>query len=271
MRKRKGAMLQLMASEDEKLPGASKTPEDHALQHGGEPVSGKPEVLGKKLVCPLDSGILSYTRKQILKAQANRYNGVCWDFIGYRNYRSCHCPLCMEALPAYTKRNPGIPAEEIAASFYEDNLIHLYNNLYDLVKTIAPEMKVMCHLHPVFLPNPFFGQNVKIDICGITTSWFFDPHWEIEKVTDYTSQTVNNEYAHPLAFGMPMIGFYNTGKDKKTPERLAAELGAVISNGAKAVMMCELGNLLKDPAIVETVQQKLKPAKNTKNKESTNQ
>ncbi|MFH1761829.1 MAG: hypothetical protein ABIA63_12090 [bacterium] len=258
LKKRNNALLQTQEPIEETYPGYIEI--NNEYQYGGEPVSGNREILNKELACPLDPGVIDYAINQVERARQIGHHGICWDFIGYRNYHSCECSLCCEKLKAYIQNNPDKEERTSAKIFYETNLVNLYSNLYDNVKRIAPEMKIICHCHPVYLPDPFICLKYKVDYCGITVSWFFKPHWAIEKVKDYISMTVNGPYAYSQTKGMPMIGFYGYGDQKKhyrSQKRIRLEFDILREEGAKALMMCETEHIIKCREIAEVIKNNL--------------
>jgi hypothetical protein len=247
LHERKGACLQKLEPSEESLPGAGGISSDY--QYGGEPVTGNREVLDRELACPLDPGVIPYAIREIRRAKKLGYDGVCWDFIGYRNYHSCECIHCQAAFSSYCKGHPDLSQTEAKALFYEALLVRVFSQLHVEVKKVDRALLVMCHCHPVYLPNVFYGRRVAVDYCGITVSWFFLPHWTIEKVRKYTLETVQGPYSSEKAIGMPMIGFYCSEELKahrRSGERLLEELGVLRENGARAVMICELGDILRN-------------------------
>lgn len=247
LRKRESAGLQVLAQEEESLPGCKPIDDDY--QYGGEPIPGSREILDKELVCPLDAGVVAYAVEEVNQAKQAGYDGICWDFIGYRNYRSCECAECKAASASYLKTNPSVPEEKARAMFYEQSLVDLYAKLYGKTKGIDPKFIVLCHCHPVYLPNVFYGHRLKVDYCAMTVSWFFTPHWKMDRVRDYTRRTVNGPYVCGQTVGMPMIGFYCSGtmaRHRRSGERLSEELRVLREEGARSVMMCELGDILSD-------------------------
>jgi hypothetical protein len=244
---RKGACIQKMESGEESLPGADRISSDY--QYGGEPVAGNREVLNRELACPLDPGIIPHAIGEVRKAKQLGYDGVCWDFVGYRNYHSCECIHCHAAFSSYCKAHPDLSETEAKASFYEAVLVRLFSQLYTEVQKIDRALLVMCHCHPVYLPNVFYGRKIAVDYCGITVSWFFRPHWTIEKVRKYTIETVMGPYSSEKTIGMPMLGFYCSEEMKahrRSGERLLEELSVLRKEGARAVMICELGDILRN-------------------------
>lgn len=257
---RPNAVLQELDPGEELLPGMQ--PVGEAYQYGGEPAEGHREVLDQPLVCPSDPSVMDFAEQCIREAKELGYDGVCWDFIGYRNYHSCCCKLCSEKLREYLDNHSNENQAQSEASFYENILIKLYSSLYDMVKEIDPEMMVMSHCHPIFLPNHFYGLKTKVDYCGITVSWFFKPHWHKDKVRKYIRKTVEGPYAYPQTVGMPMIGFYGSEiweSHRRSGADLRQDLEIVKNAGADAFMLCELGNILQCEDASEAVRTALAP------------
>jgi len=249
--RREGARLQVLRPGEEKLPGfeSDNIPPGQFYQYGGEPVPGKREILDRNFACPNDSGVLGYTLKQVARVREQGYDGIIWDFVGYRNYRSCECEPCRELLERFSRKHPEMSAKEAGERFYGKVLVDLYSALYRETKAMAPELIIANHIHPVFLPDIFYGQRVKVDYSGITVSWFFKPHWSLNKVREYTHRVVRGPYLHREVEGMPMIGVYTDGKyagDRKSARRLGQEFEILKEVGARHLIICELGNILRD-------------------------
>ncbi len=255
LRKRPGARMQRISDHEMNASGASGQ-KDEYYQYGGEPVSGTIEVLDRDLVCPGDDGIIANAEKDILKAKDAGYTGICWDFIGYRNYQSCDCEECKKKLDAFLSAD----SSHDMNAFYRMQILSLYSKLYGLSKKLAPEMLVICHCHPVFLPDPFLEHKVMVDYCGMTVSWFFRPHWGLDKVRKYTEETVSDRNSFNNSIGMPMIGIYNSGtmsSHAKDSKRISEEIKIVAKSGARAVMICELGDILSNPETSRAVKDSL--------------
>lgn len=259
LQKRPGARLQVVEAAERLLPGFSGGL-TREYQYGGEPLPGHREVLSMELVCPLDEGIVAHVASEVARAKRLGYDGVCWDFVGYRNYHSCECKTCRTALKAFLRNASHRSLREAKAAFYEKALTDLYGRIYEAARKAAPDFTVLTHCHPAFLPDAFYGREVKVDYCAITVSWFFQPHWSLEKVSEYAHRTVQGPYSFQSAIGMPMIGCYSSGemaRHRKSGERVRAEFNALREAGARAVMVCELGDILADPEVREAVRRGL--------------
>jgi len=248
---RQGASPQVLAEGQQRLPGFDRNADEpqYPFQYGGEPVPGNREILHMNLACPLDPGVINYAVGEAMRFRRLGYDGICWDFIGYRNYRSCECHRCRKEL-AQRQATDNVTPED----FYLGLLTDLYSTLYEETKRSGPGLRIATHIYPVFLPEILYGHKVRVDYCAETVSWFFRPHWSFEKIRAYTRKTLNRHRA------MPMIGFYGDKefrRDRKGPERLKRELEILKQQGVQHLMMCELGHLLRDNAAMKAVQESL--------------
>ena len=261
--RRDDAQMQELMPGEEKLPGfvPESIPPDHYYQYGGEPLPGNREILDLNLACPNDPGVPGYALEHVSRVLETGFDGIVWDFIGYRNYHSCECPLCRAGLEEFRGQHPELEDEELRNAYYEKALVDLYDLLYRETKKIAPDMIIGNHIYPVFLPDIFYGLKLKLDYCSNTVAWFFKPFWPLDKVREYTEITLNGPYAHEQTAGMPMIGFYTDGRfarDRRSAERLSAEFEIFKQAGAQHLIMCELGHILRDPEAAEVVREALR-------------
>ena len=260
---RQGSQPQVLAPGEQTLPGfqPDSIPPEQFYQYGGEPLAGHREILDQNFTCPNDPGVVPYTLERVAELNETGYDGVIFDFVGYRNYRSCECDICLAELEKFHAQHPELNEQEAGEKFYENVLVDLYEVLYRKTKEIAPGLVIANHIHPVYLPNIFYGRRVRADYCGITVSWFFKPHWPLEKVRDYAREVISGPYTHDNAEPMPMIGVYTDreyARDRRSPERLRQDLRIVKAAGAKHVIMCELGHILRDPETARVVREELK-------------
>jgi ribosomal protein S18 acetylase RimI-like enzyme len=229
LRMRPGAVSQKLAVRSPLLP------RDHPRhQHGGEPLKGKRDVLDRPLACPNDPGVVKYTLNEVAKAVRMGFRAVCWDFIGYRDLRGCACALCRKRLKKRKARG----------RIYENLLVSLYDRLYKTVKRRFRDIPILCHIHPVFVPNLWYGLKINVDYCCMTASWFFRPHWTYEKIRRYLKRIVNGPYRYKHTVGMPLLAVdCGLNRHKKTAQRIRRELEMVQKAGAQALMVDELGSI----------------------------
>ena len=249
--RRPGARLQEMLPEERGLPGCEpdKIAPSQFYQYGGEPVPGNREVLDQNFTCPNDTGVVNYTLKRIAADREAGYDGVILDFMGYRNYHSCECEICRAKLEAFRKKHPEMSGKQAGNMYFEQVLVELYDTLYRAAKARYPEIILATHIHPVFTPAIMYGLRVNIDLCAITVSWFFKPHWSLDKVRTYTERVVKGPYKYEHTEGMPMIGFYSDGayaRDRKSSARLREEFEILKQMNARHLLVCELGHILRD-------------------------
>ena len=245
--------LQVMApAEDETLKRieADKTPGKSQYQFGGEPVN-EVEVLTTPLLCFHDPRVFKAFCKQIdemLRVPGIR--GVAFDYIGYRNYRCCHCPVSQSQLAAYRKEHPEMSREVSLERFSFETLVDFNNRLAAYARTVKPDGPVITHIYPVYLPQPLYGNHLDLDVCGQTAAWFFKPFWSEEKIHAYARviATEAKRY-HSRPHGAALVGY---GKDPvKSSKRLAAELQAILDGGCSRVHVCSLNAVLNNPEAAE--------------------
>ncbi|MFA7184789.1 MAG: carbohydrate-binding family 9-like protein, partial [Victivallales bacterium] len=168
-----GSYFQEMTPEESKLKMADKTD----YQRGGEP-HGK-EVLYTKRPEFLHPFVRQENKKRINKLIDRGFAGIAFDFIGYQNYYGSFSPLARRCL--MESINPSIPEQKARDHFFEQTLVDFYRDMYDHAKKYAAakarKIDISCHIYPVFLPNPLYGNKCKVDYCGQTVSWFFKPYW----------------------------------------------------------------------------------------------
>lgn len=233
---------------------ADKTKGKSGYQYGGEPVRGT-EVLETPLLCFHHPEVRPFFEEQVrglLRVPGLR--GVAMDFFGYRNYRCCRCPESMKAFEAWRRRHPDLARDKALDRFSLETLVDFVNGLARYARSVAAEAKVACHVYPVFLPEPLYGNRLDVDFCGQTAAWYFEPFWSYEKIRAYTQVICGEEKKHfPRPEGVAMIGVYTRPAlyPVKSPERLTKELQAILAGQGDRVQVCSLNDVLSDPATRE--------------------
>ncbi|NUP99312.1 MAG: hypothetical protein HUU35_05595, partial [Armatimonadetes bacterium] len=101
-------------------------------QYGGEPVRAGLEVFTDPLLCPHDPRVAELFRRQIADLLAvEGLRGIAFDYFGYRNYRTCHCPVSQAAQAAWQAQHPEVEPARAAARFALESLVGLCNALAD--------------------------------------------------------------------------------------------------------------------------------------------
>src|SRR5208337_2720697 len=162
-------------------------------------------------------------------ASVEGLRGIAFDFFGYRNYHCCYCPRSMQLFEQYRKRHPELAADKALDAFSLESLVDFNNSLAAYARQVNPNLKIITHVYPVFLPEPLYGNRLDVDECGQTAAWFFEPFWDYEKTRQYSRIIFGEAKAYfPRCEGTALIGIYDQpGKfSVKTPERVAEELQA---------------------------------------------
>ena len=214
------------------------------------------EVLYSDLLCLSSPEVKELMRDRVKDVLAIAgVRGVAFDFIGYQNYHACFCPLCEKLYTDYcekTKSPPGDPKSRDAFSLA--TLVEFNNELVDYAHSLKADAVVVNHVYPVFMPEPLYGNRLKMDFCGQTAAWYqyWDP-WRIEKYSK--TITCEEEKYWKGVKGVAFIGYYDRPDfPVKTPAKVESELRAILRGGSPRLMMCGLEDLLKNPDVCEVFQ-----------------
>ena len=222
---------------------------------GGEPLPGNSEVLMDGIACFVGEKARTKSAAELVKKlKANpEAKAVSLDYIGYVNYRCCHHPECEHLYRQWLKART---LENNAANrdrFFEDQIVEYYAALYDAVKAYDPSVVVYAHLYPVFLPNPLYGNRLKLDACCQTCAWYF--RWPQEKVKTYCETVVRGQRDHwDFAHCAPFVACGKWVKEidpayHKTPADYDRELRTALEAGAEYLGVHEISAVIADPEI----------------------
>lgn len=229
---------------------ADKTPDKSRYQWGGEPVQ-ELEVLTTPLLCFHDPRVLAFFQKQTEQMLAfEGAAGVAFDFIGYRNYHCCHCPLSRQLAEQYQREHPELSPEAALQRFSLESLVRFNNDLAAHVRRVQPQARVITHIYPLYQPEPLYGNRLDVDVCGQTAAWFFAPYWSPRKISDYTRvivQEARRHHARPV--GAVLIGYDDKLQPVKPAEQVRLELQAILDAGATRVHVCSLNSVLRQPDV----------------------
>ena len=224
---------------------------------GTEPVI-KDDIVVKEMQCFDRSDTLAKMQDKLTRLSFHHpgLKGIAFDWIGYKNYYACFCENSTKAREEYAKNHPNLKPEEVLAAFSEESMVSFMNGLAAAVTKANPEWKSVCHLHPYFKPNPFFGAKLKINYVSYTASWFMSSNTEIAKVKAVAEKNVKDvKSTNKNVNGAPFIGIYSRSRPDaaKSADRITAELNAVKSAGAESVIVAELSELLADDSAAKAV------------------
>jgi hypothetical protein len=233
---------------------AAAKPHGPTYQFGGEPLTAD-ELLDSPLPCWSRPEVRAYFAQQVRESAALPVDGLAFDYIGYRNYHRCYCPVCEQALADYLKSHPGANAEQWA----EQNLVDFTNEMAAAARQARPDIGLTIHVYPVFVPHQYYGYRLNLDYVGETVSWFFRPHWPLAKVQSRIAAVVGPQGSCFAAqHGAPFVAFDSREiRNYRAASRVGRELGLIKSGGASALQMAELGYLLDKPLIAQAVAQAL--------------
>lgn len=249
------AWRQVMSPEEQ---ARAAEPENKLHMSGGEPVL-QGEVFRSPLPCYNRPEVREFFRKKVIANAALPVDGLAFDYTGYENYRRCYCPVCEGTLAAYRKQHPRVPEREAERIVFEQIIVDFTNEMAAAAREAKPGIGLTVHIYPWFAPEPYWGHRTDIDYVGQTVSWFFRPHWPLQKVRERTAALVRDQHrCYPQHTAAPFVAFdARKIRNYRAPERVAADLRVVKESGATALQMAELGYVLAEPKVAEAVAREL--------------
>lgn len=181
---------------------------------------------------------------EMAKACIRNYSpdGLALDFIGYKNLQGCQCAYSRTQRAAFAKVHPELSPEQAAVQFSLTNITTMYDQIRAASLAENPRIKLMCHVYPPFAPEPIYGNRLAVEYPAQTVSWFFIPHWPMQKVSARCALIKETERKHhDYVTGTAFIGVYDDDKSRKTPQRIHEELQAIKQAGIHG--FCIAGDL----------------------------
>ena len=233
---------------------ADKTLERGGYQFGGEPYLPL-EVLSVSIACFHHEAVCAEMKKRIRDVvMVDGIAGVAFDFFGYSNYRCCRCPHSMKLAAAYHDAHPELTEPQALDAFSLESLVVFNNEMADYARSIRPGIRIINHVHPVFLPDIYYGNRLKLDECCQTAAWFFKPYWSKARMEEHVRIIFGEEKTYwPSTEGAALVGLTATGKSEyapKSPERFEFELRTLLAAGADRIYICSFADVLKSPVHV---------------------
>lgn len=241
-----------------------KTPGKHKYQFGGEPVNPE-EIYTEELLCFHRPEVISYSKDKLKKVMENcpQLKGVAFDYIGYKNYQCCRCPVSVRQFEEYynklIKPRNVMSREKALEQFSLDTMVDFNNRLAEYVRELKPGLKTAVHIYPTFLAAPVYGNRLDIDYCCQTVAWYFGPFWDLKKIAAYTNKVIKDEKRYfPRPQGIPFVGISmdNPGGGK-SPERFRQELKTIRKQGCRSFSICPFNIFLKHPELGKIVIEEL--------------
>ena len=227
-------------------------------QHGGEPVRDD-ELLQTPLPCWNRPEVREHFARKVRDLAALPVDGLAFDFIGYRNYERCHCPVCEDDLAAFREGRPRLRGKAAERQWAEDVLVDFTNEMAAVARETRPDIGLTIHVYPVFRPNPYYGYRLDLDFTGETVAWFFRPHWPLEKVARRVADIVGRQGERfPGQRAAPFVAFdARKARNYRSARRVGAELGLIMDSAAGGLQVAELGYLLDRPLVARAVAEAL--------------
>ena len=179
-------------------------------------------------------------------------DGVAFDGFGFRNRYACHCQRCEEIRRKDMAKHDYLTDADVAARMSEESLVDIYRVLYQHAKSVKPEAIVMNHVWPPFLPNPYYGNRLRLDYCSQTISWFYRPSWSLQRVEFEASELSRLEDRDVNVF-VPFIGVFDDPHLVRPAARIARELEVARAVGGGHLVFCNLKTLHRYQELREVV------------------
>lgn len=245
------AWLQVMTPAERER--AAKPPVE-LFMRGGEPVLPG-EVFNSPLPCYARPEVRDFFRQRVRQNAALAVDGLAFDYIGYQNYRRCYCEVCEGKFAAYRAAHPGLDEATVERLVGEQILVDFTNDMAAAARQARPELSLTIHIYPWFAPDPYYGHLADVDYVGQTVSWFFRPHWPLDKVSRLAALVVSRQHlGFPRQQAAPFVGFDpGRPRDYRSSTRIARELRLIEQSGATALQVAELGYLLRKPLVAQAV------------------
>jgi hypothetical protein len=196
------------------------------------------ELLFTDLFCFHHPEVKEFIKSLIAKEMEEQgIKGIAFDFFGYTNYKCCRCAESMRLFNEFREKNNLKPDDTAMNKFSLDTLVEFQNEMADYVKSIRPDAVTLDHVYPVFLPEPLYGNRLKLDYCGQTASWYF--YWDPFKIYNYSKVITEEQGKYfPNAKGVTFIGYYSRlDFPYKSPERVELELRSMLKAGSSMVAL----------------------------------
>jgi hypothetical protein len=130
--------------------------------------------------------------------------------------------------------------------------VEISEKVYEAAKSVNHDAIVMNHRWPPFKPNPYYGWRLRMDYCSQTVSWFYKPHWSLERVQSEIEEMLRLEDRERNQF-IPFIGCYADAHNVRSGDRIAAELDLAQSQCGDHLVFCNLEAPKRHRSIAEAL------------------
>ncbi len=206
-----------------------------------------PLIQNGELLCYEHDAARSFIRGRISEL-LRVADGVALDGFGFKNHYACFCEKCITA-------HQSDPAR--LASYSQGSLVQISRIIFEHLKARKPEALLINHVWPPFDPNPYYACELYLDYCTQTISWFYRPHWSLQRVELEAAEHKRLENRKRNRF-VPFIGLYNDPCQRRSPPRLKQELEIALRYGEGSLVLCTLQSPWEDREIKRVVQETLR-------------
>ncbi len=202
-----------------------------------------PEYQRGSLLCYDHPESTRYIERSIDSALENA-DGIALDGFGFRNHYACFCDRCVA-------EHGGDDAERIA-HYSRKGLIDCSRHIRAYLTDNYPDAFSMNHVWPPFNPDPYYGADLYLDYCSQTISWFYRPHWRLERVELEAQLHKQLENPDRNRF-VPFIGLYADPYQTRSAARIARELEIALEYGKGSLVFCTLQAPAETPEVRRTI------------------
>ncbi|HEY3298954.1 MAG TPA: hypothetical protein VGK34_09890, partial [Armatimonadota bacterium] len=153
-------VLSLQEEEDSRKNNWSASPD---YQYGGEPRRTGEVLAEDTLWCFDRPETLEFGKKEINRVIAQGCDAIAFDYIGYRNYHACFCPVSIANQKKYRETHTKLSEQAAINEYSRDRLVSFYEELIRYARSKKPDIVITAHIYPYFSPEPFYGNRIPLD------------------------------------------------------------------------------------------------------------
>jgi len=215
---------------------------------------GYPLFHDREFVCFARSESERFLRERVREALAVA-DGVALDGFGFRNGYACFCERCRERRADRVEAS-GDPLPQVIARDGRELLVETSETLYDAATDADPDALVVNHVWPPFRPDPGYGRDLRLDYRSETVAWFYRPHRGLDRVDEAAAALARRERPARNRV-VPFVGTVDESYQRRSANRLAAEVDIALERGDGNVVFCTLERPYGDEAVADALRERL--------------
>ena len=148
----------------------------------------------------------------------------------------------------YQLEHPELSESGALDAFSGGSLVAFYNKMADYARSLKPCVRVMCHVHPVFLADLYVGKRLKVNESCTSAAWFCQPYWSKARIVEHVKEIFGREKEYwPFAEGAALVGVPAGPSSMviKPAEVVELELRTILAAGGDRIHICSTENMLK--------------------------